>query len=114
MKTRSVSWLSALFVLMLAMAVIPAAFAGKGKQCDTSTTSTATAYCSKCGDGYCAKQCGETAQSCPADCGGVESLKLACGKCGDGRCTAQCGETAASCPKDCGVESERSLVKAVR
>jgi hypothetical protein len=27
--------------------------------------------CGRCGDGYCAKQCGETAQSCPADCGGV-------------------------------------------
>jgi hypothetical protein len=25
--------------------------------------------CGKCGDGYCAKQCGETAQSCPKDCG---------------------------------------------
>lgn len=27
------------------------------------------AMCGRCGDGYCAKQCGETAQSCPADCG---------------------------------------------
>jgi hypothetical protein len=25
--------------------------------------------CGKCGDGYCAKQCGETATSCPKDCG---------------------------------------------
>ena len=25
--------------------------------------------CSRCGDGYCAKQCGETATSCPRDCG---------------------------------------------
>jgi hypothetical protein len=25
--------------------------------------------CGRCGDGYCAKQCGETATSCPKDCG---------------------------------------------
>jgi hypothetical protein len=29
------------------------------------------AMCGKCGDGTCVKQCGETATSCPADCGGV-------------------------------------------
>jgi hypothetical protein len=28
-------------------------------------------FCGKCGDGACVRQCGETAQSCPADCGGV-------------------------------------------
>ncbi len=27
--------------------------------------------CGKCGDGTCVRQCGETATSCPADCGGV-------------------------------------------
>jgi len=31
--------------------------------------STPAPACGKCGDGYCAKQCGETAQSCPKDCG---------------------------------------------
>ncbi len=25
--------------------------------------------CGRCGDGYCAKTCGETATSCPRDCG---------------------------------------------
>jgi hypothetical protein len=25
--------------------------------------------CGKCGDGYCAAQCGETERSCPKDCG---------------------------------------------
>jgi hypothetical protein len=29
------------------------------------------AMCGKCGDGACVRQCGETATSCPADCGGV-------------------------------------------
>ncbi len=28
-------------------------------------------FCGKCGDGACVRQCGETATSCPADCGGV-------------------------------------------
>ncbi len=27
--------------------------------------------CGRCGDGSCVRQCGETATSCPADCGGV-------------------------------------------
>jgi hypothetical protein len=26
--------------------------------------------CGRCGDGQCVKSCGETATSCPADCGG--------------------------------------------
>jgi hypothetical protein len=29
-----------------------------------------TARCGRCGDGQCVKSCGETAQSCPVDCGG--------------------------------------------
>jgi len=74
-----------------------------GKACATETTA-----CGRCGDGQCVKSCGETATSCPQDCG-VESIQLVCGKCGDGRCTPQCGETAQSCPKDCGVESQRGL-----
>lgn len=110
MKIRNVSWLSSLFLLLF-LAAVPSAMAGQGRPCDNGT---ATASCSKCGDGYCAKQCGETAQSCPKDCGTVESVQLACGKCGDGHCTPQCGETSASCPKDCGVESDGSVAKAMR
>ncbi len=34
----------------------------------------AAAACGKCGDGYCNKRCGETATSCPRDCG-VPSAK---------------------------------------
>ncbi|MFH1531259.1 MAG: trypsin-like serine protease [Pseudomonadota bacterium] len=45
-----------------------------------------------CGDGSC--DAGETASSCPADCGTVGPI------CGDGSCDA--GETATSCPADCG------------
>jgi hypothetical protein len=30
---------------------------------------TADAMCGKCGDGYCNPRCGETAASCPKDCG---------------------------------------------
>jgi hypothetical protein len=29
--------------------------------------------CGKCGDGYCNPRCGETATSCPKDCGGTSS-----------------------------------------
>jgi hypothetical protein len=32
------------------------------------------AMCGRCGDGACVRQCGETATSCPADCGGVVAL----------------------------------------
>lgn len=102
MKTIGVVLLS--IVLLLATAMAVAATPSKGRVCATQT-----AACGKCGDGYCAKQCGETAQSCPADCG-VDRVRLACGKCGDGRCTPQCGETATTCPKDCGVESTRLVV----
>lgn len=98
MKTIGVLVMSLWFCLLTA-----SAFAGTAQK----PCASATAACGKCGDGYCAKQCGETAQSCPKDCGTVE--RLACGKCGDGRCTPQCGETAQSCPKDCGVET-KSLV----
>jgi uncharacterized low-complexity protein len=35
----------------------------------TSGAPAPTPACGKCGDGYCAKQCGETATSCPRDCG---------------------------------------------
>jgi hypothetical protein len=69
----------------------------------------AGAACGRCGDGQCVKSCGETAQSCPKDCGstGTSSVAaVACGKCGDGKCVPQCGETATSCPRDCGVTSK--------
>lgn len=41
----------------------------------------APARCGKCGDGACVPQCGETAQSCPRDCGvPAESLIEQCGE----------------------------------
>lgn len=36
-------------------------------------TEIAAAACAKCGDGQCQKSCGETAKSCPKDCGGVDT-----------------------------------------
>ena len=66
------------------------------------------AACGKCGDNYCNPRCGETATSCPRDCGGgggTASVAAACGKCGDGYCNPRCGETATSCPRDCGVKA---------
>jgi hypothetical protein len=76
-----------------------------------SKTNVSAARCGKCGDGSCVKSCGETALSCPIDCGGVPQPSLAavetaqapsCGRCGDGWCVEMCGETAANCPADCG------------
>jgi hypothetical protein len=73
----------------------------------------AEAACGRCGDNFCNPRCGETAASCPRDCGGVissaertvEPTQLMCGRCGDNFCNPSCGETAASCPRDCGVAS---------
>lgn len=112
------TWISLLSAVLLGSvlaigAAIPTASAGallSGKACDTTQTAAA---CGKCGDGFCAAQCGETAANCPKDCGVVEAVLLACGKCGDGTCTPQCGESSTSCPKDCGVESQRSMARLV-
>jgi hypothetical protein len=96
-RTVLVTVNSMLIALAFLVMAWPAAVAGADEP---------TGLCGRCGDGYCAAQCGETATSCPKDCGGsVESLACAdsrCGKCGDGYCAAQCGETATSCPRDCG------------
>lgn len=105
------AFLSVALFVFLSMGATPTAVAGDavlGKPC----LQTATAACGKCGDRRCTPQCGETAQTCPKDCGGGTSIQLACGKCGDGRCTPQCGETASSCPKDCGVTSSRVIASA--
>jgi len=76
--------------------------------------SIARAACGKCGDGQCVKQCGETAQTCPKDCGGIvtAAATVACGKCGDGRCVPQCGENATTCPRDCGVTAKSAETSA--
>lgn len=37
-------------------------------------TKVAAARCGKCGDGQCVRQCGETAETCPVDCGGSPSV----------------------------------------
>jgi hypothetical protein len=96
------SMLGLLLAAAMSISVAAAGTPGVGKACDRPEV----AACGKCGDGFCAKQCGETAENCPKDCGVVDAAQLlACGKCGDGHCTPQCGETAESCPKDCGVDS---------
>jgi hypothetical protein len=69
------------------------------------TTDGDAAFCGQCGDGFCNPRCGETAKSCPLDCGSTTSLAVFCGRCGDGSCNPSCGETSTSCPRDCGVVS---------
>lgn len=39
---------------------------------DCAPQTSAALRCGKCGDGRCVPQCGETATSCPADCGASE------------------------------------------
>ena len=48
--------------------------------------SSAAARCGRCGDGQCVKSCGETATTCPVDCGGggePSSASTSTGKPGD-------------------------------
>jgi hypothetical protein len=62
---------------LLACAVFSAVFAiGMFVPSSMATTSlienaasVEVGACGKCGDGYCNKRCGETALSCPKDCG---------------------------------------------
>jgi hypothetical protein len=46
----------------------PLPLAAEPAECALSSTEN---LCGRCGDGQCVKSCGETATSCPADCGGV-------------------------------------------
>lgn len=62
--------------LLAALAVLPFAAGTRAEAqpqqaderlvCEASDSLNA---CGRCGDLYCAKQCGETAKSCPQDCG---------------------------------------------
>lgn len=40
------------------------------KPAPAAPAAVSAARCGRCGDGQCVKSCGETAQSCPVDCGG--------------------------------------------
>ena len=51
--------------LVLAGGVVLAAYPNLGQTAACEIAGS----CGRCGDGYCAKQCGETAKSCPRDCG---------------------------------------------
>ncbi len=56
------------FALVAVHEVLPAPVA------TTTVESSAPAQellCGRCGDGFCAATCGETATSCPKDCGTV-------------------------------------------
>jgi uncharacterized low-complexity protein len=110
MTNRDVSMLQvALFAMLLALGgFVPSSMAISPQTQNVCPVEKAA--CGKCGDGYCNKRCGETAASCPRDCGvSSESMLVACGRCGDGYCAKQCGENAASCPKDCAVEARYIL-----
>lgn len=81
-----------LSLLLIALFLTVPALAEEAKTQDEGKTSVvaerveqakapAPARCGKCGDGQCVPQCGETAQSCPRDCGvPSESLVKQCGE----------------------------------
>lgn len=105
--SRKLSLLSLCCLLMFGATSLIAETAAPA---DAKTEVANAARCGRCGDGACVKSCGETALSCPVDCGGVPQPSVAtnqaaveaCGSCGDGWCVAMCGETAENCPSDCG------------
>jgi hypothetical protein len=61
---------------VLSLALFPLAPAGiEGlRQAAQSEALCASGFeqnlCGRCGDGFCSKSCGETAKTCPQDCGG--------------------------------------------
>jgi hypothetical protein len=102
--------LSLLFLCSLLLISGATSLLAEAAASNDAKASVAAERCGKCGDGSCVKSCGETALSCPIDCGGVPKPSLApveaaeapaCGRCGDGWCVAMGGETAANCPSDC-------------
>jgi len=87
-------------------AVDDAAGAGVCLEAPAPLDDDAAAFCGRCGDGFCAAQCGEDSVTCKKDCSGSSSLEASleasfCGRCGDGYCAAQCGENSLTCKKDC-------------
>lgn len=54
---------------------VPAAETGVKPECVEAAK--VNVACGKCGDGRCVPQCGETATSCPVDCGGGGEPKAA-------------------------------------
>jgi len=65
--------LKLLAVLPLALFSLATASIGEQSQPMQSDPEAVSCHeqsmCGRCGDHYCAKQCGETATSCPVDCG---------------------------------------------
>jgi hypothetical protein len=59
--------------LLAALAVLPFTVGTQAEAQVVDSSAVAENLCGRCGDGQCAKTCGETATSCPKDCGGVPS-----------------------------------------
>jgi hypothetical protein len=75
-----------------------APFCGDGSCQSGETPSSCCHDCGAyCGDGMCQHDCGESAWTCPTDCGSG-------GSCGDGFCDVFQGECASNCPQDCTAE----------
>lgn len=66
---------------------------------DCAPRSEVAARCGKCGDGNCVRQCGETAETCPVDCGGSPSVSAQAATKAD-QCAANKSAGAAAAPAD--------------
>jgi hypothetical protein len=63
--------LSLPLALLGAFAVLPFTSGTVDETQLVTSSAVAENLCGRCGDGQCVKSCGETATSCPKDCGGV-------------------------------------------
>ena len=72
--------LSSLFIVFMVVAPLAVAIdqqpapapapAAVEVPCGSKSNNILSTACGRCGDGQCVKSCGETATTCPADCGG--------------------------------------------
>ncbi len=75
--------------------------------CEDATNCRADCCTAVCGDGYCCTRAGETAASCPGDCGGCSCTSWTNGACGGGGCAATMREQTRTCtPAACQAESQ--------
>lgn len=68
MISRKPSRLVLYLVAALALIALPTVIASS-RVPEQPETQTTVSRCGKCGDGTCVRQCGETPETCPVDCG---------------------------------------------
>jgi hypothetical protein len=67
---------TSLIAIALSVVSIGLGYAHFGVAWATDNEPQTPSACAKCGDGQCQRSCGENAQSCPRDCGGVPQTSI--------------------------------------